>query len=433
MLGEEYGATSAYRAKKAAEAGRSAALTPEDVAALEAQRTAEALPKMDAALRKADIVTRAEQSLAGKAEAKDTSAVSLLQDIGKMATFGQQSTNRFEAGAPGWLSNADRAAEASGAVQDMTGLWRGLKDDALNYRKQLAALNDRGLKGIKVGEIVSDISGMLKQPAIAASESAPALQVVMQRIASTGGDPNALYTVKKELSDIVKNTIKAADPGTASKIAASVTARITPMIDDAIDKASGGTWKEYLTTYRDISRKMDQANVMSRLQTSLTAPLEGAAERRVPFANALNNQDNLISKSTGQKRYESLDELMTKEQLEAIGKVKNQLDIESKTKDAASAGTAQLRNTLKDLQHMEGVNLLDRTIYIVQSIMRRAKTGASEKTLQALATKMNDPQVIAKLMTYADADERRELAKYMTMLKGVSSGAIAANRMGAAQ
>lgn len=506
LLAKQYGSTAAYRAKKAAEEGREAALTPEDAKAIEVTRKEQTTPLRETALRKADIVTRAEQTLAEKAAKKDTSAVSLLQDIGRMATFGDQQIKRGtdllgettarkipkkasnemaakidssiekideelltatsqsritqlnnakqgliqyrdrivdmgkSSGQPGGYIKEvaagrlfERAREAGSAAQDMAGLWRGLKDDALNYRKQLASLNDRGLKGIKVGQIVSDINSIVKQPAIAASEAAPALNAVMQRIAATKGNPEALYTIKKEIGDIVKNTIKSTDPATSSKIASSVSARITPMIDDAINKASGGTWKEYLKTYGEISRKLDQSNVMSRLQSALTAPIEGVAERRVSFANALNNPENLISKATGQKMYETLDELMTPQQIETINKVKRQLDVESKAREAAIAGTEQLRNKLKDIQSFEGVSLIDRVATIVQNIIRRAKTGASEKTLQELATKIDDPKAIAKLMSYAEADERKQLASYMKMVRGISSGLVAQNRIGAEQ
>ena len=131
-----------------------------------------------------------------------------------------------------------------------------LREQALN------AANARF--GVKAKDILTPINKELASPEVA---GAPASQKALEAIKSHLGemtdeygriDARSLYQYKKEgLDQVVNAAMEKADPKVSEAFRAGRLIGVKKAIDQAIDDASGGTWKPYLAEYSGRSKVLD--------------------------------------------------------------------------------------------------------------------------------------------------------------------------------
>lgn len=129
---------------------------------------------------------------------------------------------------------------------------------------QLAA---EGMAPLKVAPIVQQIRIMANQPGTRASKlqrnALTSIADHLEGLANRDGVINAkdLYQVRKtELNDTISSLLSGQQPSSGVKEAASgLLGQIKPMIDDAIEKAGGAGWKDYLaksaTGYQQVAQQ----------------------------------------------------------------------------------------------------------------------------------------------------------------------------------
>ena len=124
---------------------------------------------------------------------------------------------------------------------------------------------------------------------------------------------------------------------------------------------------------------------MQALEKQLGTPL-GNAERVAGFAAAVENAPNLIKRSTGQARFQKLDEIMTKKQM---------ADIDSLLKDVSREAKG---DTLASLAKVEGQataelpNLLNRYATATNVVLKLIKKDAVADINRLMATmSLNTP------------------------------------------
>jgi hypothetical protein len=132
----------------------------------------------------------------------------------------------------------------------------------------LAAYN---LKPLDTDGVIRDINAKLNNPKIGVSDvNRKVLSTVANKIKEwterNGGviDVDALYTIRKDtVNEVIDSLGK--DPKTSAKYAAKLLGEVRPLIDDAIIKAGGTGWKDYLDTF---SSGMDVINQRKMAQTA---------------------------------------------------------------------------------------------------------------------------------------------------------------------
>jgi hypothetical protein len=120
----------------------------------------------------------------------------------------------------------------------------------------LQSMKDRGLKPITAADLTGPITQKLKTPDIATNREASA---ALTRINQMLGDwtnefgvvtPEALYAIRKNgVAGVIRELNPGMDAKSQDRLAASVLTKIKPLFDDAIEKAGGKGFKDYLKTF----------------------------------------------------------------------------------------------------------------------------------------------------------------------------------------
>jgi hypothetical protein len=123
-----------------------------------------------------------------------------------------------------------------------------------------------GLEPLDTNAVTRTLTAKLDDPKVGVSDvNRRALTAVNRKIdewtAKNGGviDAQALYEIRKNtVNEVVEKLMRGSDPSTQSKRAAAVLAEVRPLIDDAIEKAGGTGWRDYLRTFEAGMKSIEQ-------------------------------------------------------------------------------------------------------------------------------------------------------------------------------
>lgn len=169
-------------------------------------------------------------------------------------------------GKPGFLTAGTRAQEWQETSDIFADIAKQRRAEAGFIERQIGSLADHGLQPLDAGAITGAIDAKLSQPGLRASSNVTkVLQAVKDDInnltAKGGGviDANDLYTLRKEgVNERIMQIMGQTDPKISAKVTRKVLEEVRPLIDDAIEKAGGTGWRDYLKTYSQGMQAIDQ-------------------------------------------------------------------------------------------------------------------------------------------------------------------------------
>lgn len=169
-------------------------------------------------------------------------------------------------GKPGFLSQGDRAQEWQATSDVFADIAKQRRAEAGFIERQIGSLEDYGLRPLDASSITGAIDAKLSQPGLRASSNVTkVLQTVKDDIANLtqkgGGviDAHDLYTLRKEgINERIQQIMGQTDPKVSAKVTRQVLSEVRPLIDDAIEKAGGTGWRDYLKTYSQGMQAIDQ-------------------------------------------------------------------------------------------------------------------------------------------------------------------------------
>ena len=236
-----------------------------------------ALNEMTTPLRKVEIKAANEANkvlteIKPKIEQKQSSVIQALQSGGKAATEAAQQENLAAGnvisprlGGTGEISpnlvtsyeNQLRAPEFKGAAQDFATVEAQRKAELAHLQYVKDSLAAHGMEPIDTNSIIQNITAKLNDPKIGPSDvSSSVLNTVANKIqewtARNGGviDAEALYKIRKEtVNEAIAAKLNGNDPKASAKYTAELLGEIRPLIDNAIEKAGGTGWRNYLKTH----------------------------------------------------------------------------------------------------------------------------------------------------------------------------------------
>lgn len=156
-------------------------------------------------------------------------------------------------------------------------------DDSLRYgqgaqfaQNRADSLAQYGLRPLDTNGVIRDITAKLNDPKIGVSDvNRKVLTAVVKKIeewtARNGGviDANALYEIRKNtINEVVEKLTAGQNPTVAAKRATQLLTELKPLIDDAIIKAGGTGWKDYLDTFskgKDVIAQREFAGMAKKL------------------------------------------------------------------------------------------------------------------------------------------------------------------------
>ena len=328
-------------------------------------------------LETANVAGTVGKKLQSEADTLSDVALSKIEDVRRFGAAGQRADALAQSWypvsgmprTPGRYSYADELSKRAEGVVSKSADESRLFGEAARFKQMQAdSLAAHGLRPLKSDAIVSSINAKLNVPGQRASKVVQAtLNDLKERINTHSKDgvldAHDLYTIRKEIGNSIKTYAKE-NQNWDKRLTSGLEKSIQGTIDDAVEKAGGGRWKEYLTKYSEGADKIN-----ARVIRSEDARKMGA------------------------------------EGLSKAAKI---------TKMDEAPGTLP--------------NPLHRGVMVANAIIRRLEGYGGQKTTDEISRLMANPQELYKLMKAATPQERMILAKEFMRNTAISTSAQAAGR-----
>jgi hypothetical protein len=179
---------------------------------------------------------------------------------------------------------------AQGSEDILTGAARTRQNVLDNYRTQIEqrtspmrdavyqAVTQNG--GVPVKNVINNIDGMLSMPGIRASDIAQkALSNIkdqIEQLPNAGNKVNVedLYMIRKQIGNVIK-TSQGETKNFDKRLSVSLERSVQKSIDNAIERAGGTGWKNYLQIYSQGMQNIDSIKDRLKETKLLTSPIKG--------------------------------------------------------------------------------------------------------------------------------------------------------------
>jgi hypothetical protein len=366
-----------------------------------------------ARLKELNKVARTPEERAAIQAQRDTITTQLRNQSFANAGYTSNLVGRLEAEirekAANLESEARRIAAAGGPGEAGRKQGRALiesqRKQEIDFKKlQLDSLETSGMYPLRAADITNRLDAAIKGTT---NDEVRAVLTTIRGKIEDKTDKNGMLSsidlyenVRKTLNqDILAYLQQAGKPyqGGVPEQLAKTSGNIKNFIDDAMDKASGGLWKDYLNNYTKYSQKLNRMDIGKLLVDKLQVPLkETNLERAGVFAQAVNDAAATIKKSTGLPRYTNLSQILTKDEVNSVNAVLADLT----RKDLADRFGRNVRAQAETVEDLAGKvpATLSRTGLAVKQILEFMQKGSPERANRLMAELFLEPAKLAEFM-----------------------------------
>jgi len=165
--------------------------------------------------------------------------------------------------------------------------------------------------------------------------------------------------------------------------------------------------------FSELSAPVNQAQVLREMASVLEKP--GGGERAGPFLNILGRGEQAMLKRAGGRgapRFESLNEVLTPEQLAKVKEVAKQLETEAAIGAQISPGQQRASDLIKDeLANHRIPNPLNSLVTVANRMLETLGAKVGDKTIQKLADAALSAKSFDELLATLPANERGKVLK----------------------
>lgn len=342
-----------------------------------------------------------------------------------------------------------QAGRRAGAIERIAG---GADDTAMNTAREFRAIQgakDYGDAGSKLVESDNFFNMLMARPS---------MQKAISRAEQLAKEKNEAFSFGKTLPERVESGLivskqgeplsKTVIPATKEKFSVESLHKIKMGLDDLIKSpdvfgiskaelsAISNTRKAFVgwlenkaplyqtarENFAAASGPINRMEVGREMQKKLASAI---GEKPGTYLNTLNDAAQVLKTATGYNRYNNLGEVLTPREMKVVNAVGKQLENEIRLRTLAKAGAEKTRKIVGDSQDtVPQVNMLKTVATVFNQVSRRLETGASEKSMEALAEMMiKDPRYMAKVMIAAKPAERSAIIDGLIRLQAIPVGA----------
>jgi hypothetical protein len=222
----------------------------------------------------------------------------------------------------------------------------------------------------------------------------------------------SMHYIRRALSDVAYGPTASTGAGRDTQMAART------LLDDYV-KVFESKVPEYAQArkvFSDLSAPVNQAQVLKEMASVLEKP--GGGERIGPFLNVLGRGEEAMLKRAGGKgapRYESLSEVLTPEQLQAVRGVADQLATDASVGKQISAGQQLATKLLKDeLPNYRLPNIFNVIATTANKMLDVLGLKVGEKTIREISKAGETAQSFDELLGLLPGQDRVKLLKAMS-------------------
>jgi len=129
-----------------------------------------------------------------------------------------------------------------------------------------------------------------------------------------------------------------------------------------------------------------------------------------------------VRRATGFKRGGGLADLMTPDEMVSLQRMGSELARDADVQALGAAGQGRVTQAIGTMFSDQLPNALTRPIMIINAVLKRTGARASERTMNQIALRMQDPAAMAEIMEMATAAERRAYERAFVLY--MTSGAV---------
>lgn len=350
------------------------------------------------------------------------------QGVGEAGVrLGSQAEQRYTF--PGQLAGSGRQTTVGGPFQrqviDEGGTIARRVDEAAQASLQAGAraraaenayqsMVDRGLEPITVDKFTAPIDNLLGNPAVATNPTLKnALPQVRQMFKDWADEygvvtPEAVDAIRKNgVSGIIQQLMPGADSKSQSRMAAQVLAKLKPAIDEAIEKAGGKNWSNYLKSFeRGMSdiRGMELADQIRKLYA------KGTPESKQQIIDLVRGESpDVVEDLFGSGRYEISKEMA--KDMPFLKKLADTMDLDATAVKQAAAGRAALTEAEKKGGIRFRLPFLTRASTTVNEVVAGLEQKMKAETLETLIRAAQSGREFNRVLNQIPTRERNVFLK----------------------
>jgi len=319
-------------------------------------------------------------------------------------------------GKPGFLSAGDRSQEWQQTSDIFADIAKQRRAEAGFLERQIGSLEDYGLRPLDAGSITAAIDTKLATPGLRASSNmTKVLQAVKDDIANLtekgGGviDAHDLYTLRKEgINERIMQILGQTDPKISAKVTRSVLQEVRPLIDDAIEKAGGTGWRNYLKTYSQGMQAIDQ-KAMAAQAAKLFKDSPKEYVRLVRGDNA-----DAVEAIFGPGSYDIFKEMGSK--MPTLEKLAASVERAGAMKEAAALGAERLTAVVEDIGRTfpRAPSLLNRAVTFGNVTFEELEKRLGKKVTAKLQEGMVSGKTALEMLNTLPSAERAGVLRILT-------------------
>ena len=214
----------------------------------------------------------------------------------------------------------------------------------------LKSMRDRGIEPIDSKKITSSLSGLLRNPEIDTNrEASTAIPRIIDMVNDWTNEygivtPEALYAIRKNgVAGVIRELNPNMDAKSQDKFAARVLTEMKPFFDEAIEKAGGKGFRDYL---RSVESGMSSIKGMELADQVRKLYAKGTPEAKQQVIDLVRGESpEIIEELFGSGRYQISKEMA--KDMPFLTKLADTLDLDRKAVEQAAAGRAALTEAEK--------------------------------------------------------------------------------------
>ena len=309
-------------------------------------------------------------------------------------------------------------------------------EDSLKYgqgaqfaQNRADSLAQYGLKPLDTNGVIRDINAKLNDPKIGVSDvNRKVLTAVGKKIeewtARNGGviDANALYEIRKNtINEVVEKLTAGQNPTVAAKRATQLLTETKPLIDDAIVKAGGTGWKDYLDTFskgKDVIAQREFAGMAKKLYEENPAEFQRLIK---------GNRPDLVEGIFGKGRIDVRAEMGDK--FKVLDEAAHHLERAGKMAKSAELGAADLADIVKKSTPTLRIPFFGLKASVGNAVLKELSGKLSAKTMAILEEGVKSGKNANELLDKVPFSDRSRVydafSKINRLGVGVVSNALA--------
>lgn len=237
------------------------------------------------------------------------------------------------------------------------------------------------------------------------------------------GTTEYYHLVKKSLDGILSTPAK---QGGLDPFLRTAVSNVRRRFISELEK-SNPLYKTARTRFASNSQPINQMQVGQQLENSLVPSVSdignsAARQRASTFATALREAPRTVKRATGDSIYQSLDDVLTPNQMQVVNNVSDDLARSANYETLANAGTQAAREGAQDVGSASAPKLLDRAFVLFNSAFSKLSNKATGNAIDYLDDIMrNNPQELGRLMAKASPEEESAILTVLGYMRNSPS------------